>query len=554
MKIETKKIKELFVIEKGTLQSTKNKSGEFTFITASKEWKNHNSYSHDGTALVIAVAASGSLGRVHFVEGKFIASDLCFILTPQKEYIDKINLKFYYALLTALSKDIVANLAKGAAKKSINKGDFGNFEIPFLPIDKQDLIASQGEKVQDVTNRLLSVSENASQDIAGLRRVVVGDLARYELKEFTISDLLIRNNQTHQVVDDTLYKRITIRMYSNGVQLRDKVLGSDIGTKKQYVVKAGQFVISKIDARNGAFGIIPQDCDGAITTADFLSYNIQEKSIDPLFLNEILSTPAFVKLFQIASQGATNRKRFKEDIFLKEKILLPDLLTQKRIVKKIQYIIELKNIIERIETNALEVKNRFLFSMLQKLQNAPVQTASTVVSPVQQAISLIVRRFQRGEMVVAKVLYIAQTVFKTPLGVSFTQQSFGPYSSEIKRAVEDGLSSRKQFFMRKGVKGMEVLALGVSGSYILNQVEDTLKQQMTDYLDKMMPHYFSSDSHSIELLATVCKIIEDEKTSDDVVIRQKLQEWKPNRFQDSETYRTISFIKKNKWDQKILQV
>ncbi len=84
MKIETKKIKELFVIEKGTLQSTKNKSGEFTFVTASKEWKNHNSYSHDCTALVIAVAASGSLGRVHFVEGKFIASDLCFILTPQK--------------------------------------------------------------------------------------------------------------------------------------------------------------------------------------------------------------------------------------------------------------------------------------------------------------------------------------------------------------------------------------------------------------------------------------------------------------------------------------
>lgn len=555
MKIETKKIKELFVIEKGTLQSTKNKSGEYVFVTAAQEWKTHDSYSHDCPALVIAVAASGSLGRVHFVEGKFIASDLCFILTPQKEYANQINLKFYFSLLTALSKEIVSTLAKGAAKKSINKGDFGNFEIPFLTIDKQNLIATQGEKVESITDALLTVAQSALLDTSTLRRLVVGDLARYALKEFSVSDLLVRNNQTHQVADTTLYKRITIRMYSKGVLLRDKVMGSEIGTKKQYVVKAGQFLISKIDARNGAFGIVPDDCEGAITTADFLSYDIQQELVDPVFLNEIMKTPAFSRLFQIASQGATNRKRFKEDIFLKEKISLPDLPTQKTIVKKIQYIIELKNIIDGVETNAVEVKNRFLFSMLQKLQNAPVSqtTQGLVLSPIQQATSLVLRRFQRGEMVIAKILYIAQTVFKAPLGITFTQQTFGPYSLEIKRAVEDGLSTRKQFFMKKGTKGLEVLALGVSGNYVVNQVEDHIKKPINDYLDKMMPHYFCTDSHSIELLATICKIIEDEKTSDDTVIRQKLQEWKPNRFQDSETYRTISFIKKNKWDQKILQ-
>ena len=77
--MELKKIKEIFSFEKGSLQSTKCISGEFNFITASSEWKSHNAYDYECEALVIAVAASGSLGRVHYVNGKFISSDLCFV-------------------------------------------------------------------------------------------------------------------------------------------------------------------------------------------------------------------------------------------------------------------------------------------------------------------------------------------------------------------------------------------------------------------------------------------------------------------------------------------
>jgi hypothetical protein len=344
-------------------------------------------------------------------------------------------------------------------------------------------------------------------------------------------------------------------MYSKGIELRDEIKGNYIGTKNQFTVKAGQLLISKIDARNGAFGIIPENCDGAIITGNFWTFDIDEEKVNKEYLSLLLSTEDFYLICQNASFGMTNRKYLKEETFLNQPLLLPSLSVQEKLVSKVVKLNQLEDLVNKVALNAEEVKTRYLFSMLQKLQNAPVSqnTPNLVLSPIQQATSLVLRRFQRGEMVVAKILYIAQSVFKAPLGITFTQQSFGPYSLEIKRAVEDGLSPRKQLFMKKGVKGMEVLALGASGGYVVNQVQDNLKKPMNDYLDAMMPHYFSSDSHSIELLATVCKIIEDEKTSDDVVIRQKLQEWKPNRFQDSETYRTISFIKKNKWDQKILQ-
>ena len=93
---EWKPIKELFDFEKGTLQSSKCTLGKYTFITAAENWKTHSDYTHDCEALIFAMAASGSLGRTHYVKGKFISSDLCFILTPKKAL--KLDLIFYYRL------------------------------------------------------------------------------------------------------------------------------------------------------------------------------------------------------------------------------------------------------------------------------------------------------------------------------------------------------------------------------------------------------------------------------------------------------------------------
>ena len=93
-----KKINQLFNFEKGVLQSSKCIEGEYNFITAAADWKTHNEYSHDCEALIFAAAASGSLGRTHYVNGKFISSDLCFILTPKEPEKLPVDLKFYHII------------------------------------------------------------------------------------------------------------------------------------------------------------------------------------------------------------------------------------------------------------------------------------------------------------------------------------------------------------------------------------------------------------------------------------------------------------------------
>lgn len=131
-------IGKLFDIEKGALQSTKCTPGAYDFITAAEDWKTHNEYSHECEALIFAAAASGSLGRTHYVDGKFTTSDLCYILTPKNETKYPLNLSFYHFVFNSLRPTLVTATKSGTSKESINQTNFKNYEIPYFDIELQD--------------------------------------------------------------------------------------------------------------------------------------------------------------------------------------------------------------------------------------------------------------------------------------------------------------------------------------------------------------------------------------------------------------------------------
>lgn len=151
-----------------------------------------------------------------------------------------------------------------------------------------------------------------------------------------IKDFIKRSKSQITVSDDIEYKRVKIRLYNKGVSVRDTIIGKEIGTKKQFVIKEGQFLLSKIDARNGAFGIATKEVDGAIITADFFAYDIDDTKIDPYFLSLITTTEQFSSFAQNSSTGTTNRQRLNEELFLNVEIPLPSLLEQKALIEPLK--------------------------------------------------------------------------------------------------------------------------------------------------------------------------------------------------------------------------
>lgn len=176
-----------------------------------------------------------------------------------------------------------------------------------------------------------------------------------------IGDFLIKSRNIVNIEDDKEYNRVTVKINNNGVILRDTEKGINIGTKKQYRANAGQFIISKIDARNGAFGIIPSELDNAIVTNDFPLFDVNTKRINPQFLLLITTTKVFIKFAQSCSSGTTNRQRMDIDLFLNQKIPLPKLEEQDKIVNNyLNKINEAERL--KIEAEKLEVEKENYFS------------------------------------------------------------------------------------------------------------------------------------------------------------------------------------------------
>jgi type I restriction enzyme S subunit len=150
-----------------------------------------------------------------------------------------------------------------------------------------------------------------------------------------IGDILTRNKTAVVVEDGTSYKQVTIRTNYKGVVLRGTQDGSTILTKNQCAVSAGQFILSRIDARNGAFGIIPEELEGAIVTNDFLAFDINEDEVEREFFNVFLQSPVFLEACIKASRGNTNRKRVDEGFFLNYQVNLPPISDQHELIKQI---------------------------------------------------------------------------------------------------------------------------------------------------------------------------------------------------------------------------
>lgn len=151
-----------------------------------------------------------------------------------------------------------------------------------------------------------------------------------------IGDVITRSTLLIHVEDDVLYKQVTVKTNGGGAVLRDekngKKKGKDIGIKKQYIAKEGQFIMSKIDARNGAFGIISKELDGAIVTGDFPLFDVNTELLNPFYLYLLSTTKPFIQYAQSCSRGTTNRQRIDVDAFLSQEIPLPSLNEQQILV------------------------------------------------------------------------------------------------------------------------------------------------------------------------------------------------------------------------------
>lgn len=79
-----------------------------------------------------------------------------------------------------------------------------------------------------------------------------------------LGEILSRANEVAEILPDESYNEITVKLWGKGVVLRGVASGAELTGSRRFLARKGQVILSRIDARNGAIGIVPESLDGSV--------------------------------------------------------------------------------------------------------------------------------------------------------------------------------------------------------------------------------------------------------------------------------------------------
>lgn len=199
-----------------------------------------------------------------------------------------------------------------------------------------------------------------------------------------LGDVLTKATEQVEADPAAEYSEVTVKLWGKGVVERKRVLGSEVNGRR-FVARAGNFIASRIDARNGAMGLVPDSLEGALVTNDFPLFEADTGRLELTYLGWLCRTRDFVELCLRASEGTTNRVRLKEDRFLALEIPLPPLAEQRRIVARIEALAAQIDEAKRLRQEAVEEAEALVDCKLSHLEfgqeqpdQVPIRDVSTM--------------------------------------------------------------------------------------------------------------------------------------------------------------------------------
>lgn len=147
-----------------------------------------------------------------------------------------------------------------------------------------------------------------------------------------LANILRRRNEPalETLTPESKVTLLTIR-FDGSIEPREPVQIKDI-KGRLFRVYPGDVVFSKIDVRNGAIGLAPEDVDCMCVTSEFPVYSVDLQKTDSEYVKLLFRTVAFKKLLNSMISGASGRKRIQPTQLEGVNVPIPELSIQKKIV------------------------------------------------------------------------------------------------------------------------------------------------------------------------------------------------------------------------------
>nr|WP_320050267.1 restriction endonuclease subunit S [uncultured Desulfuromonas sp.] len=126
-------------------------------------------------------------------------------------------------------------------------------------------------------------------------------------------------------------KKLSVQLHGRGVRLKNEIRQGSASTS-YFIRKSGQFIYSKLDFLNGAFGIVPDELDGFESTLDLPAFDVSDKLNKQWLLYYVTRKEYYSQQLGLAN-GGRKARRVNPKAFLGSKIAFPEKAEQDEIVR-----------------------------------------------------------------------------------------------------------------------------------------------------------------------------------------------------------------------------
>ena len=528
---------------------------------------------------------------------KVLIHGINLLLIRSNKLIESNFLNFQLKLLRAKGK-FIQIAQKSVNQSSINQFKLKKIEIILPSLHEQHQIVSKIEElfdeIENGKQKLLAAKqelENYKQSL--LKAAFEGRLTNKNVKDGELPKgwkILELDSVIEEIEAGKSFKcderppkdyevgvlklsAVTWQFYDEN---ESKTVLDDKKINKNYFVKAGDFLMSRANTLELIGSVVlVENVEKKLMLSDKTLRLVFNDSINKKFILFYLrSKIGRSEIENLSSGNQVSMRNIGQAKIRQIKFPFCSIENQNRVVIELETKLnECKNI-KNIITQNLQQAETLKQSILQqafegKLVKNIVQTKVVEMYKPKneyfyqcQILATVIRasnkkNIQHGEMTLAKTAYLIDKIFDIPTYYDYKQWHLGPYAPAMKKAI-----NKKDFF---NIQNNNISLAEGNKLFQYDNPNIALTENAIDELSDILLKYNSKDRpHKIELLATVCKVVEDIKTTTLVLVREAMINWKidlknkafrnkAEKFSELETERCLQLIVGKGWDKKLIK-
>ena len=500
-------------------------------------------------------------------------------------------LKLFYA-----SGEIIKYQAGSNNLRNLKFNDYLQISIPIPPIDEQQLIISKIEELFSELDKGIEELNRAKQELKVYRQSVLrwafeGRLTSDDVKEgelpqgwklSTLGEFIgnieagksFKCNERPPKKDEVGVLKVSAVTWGIFDEQESKTVTDISKINPRYYVNENDFLFSRANTIElvGNAVIVKAVSKKLMLSDKTLRINFDKKINKFYALYYLRSRKGRVEIERLATGNQASMRNIGQDCIRKIAIPIPNLVKdQEKIVQEIESRLSVADKLEETITQSLKqaealrqsiLKKAFEGRLIKLVEKKPYKPRNEYFYQAQ--VLGFINKYSKdkgighGEMTIAKYAYLADKVYGVPTFYDYKRWHLGPYPPEMKKAIKNS----KYFVQKKGYLELtdEQTLLKYNNPY-----KDQIQAAVGDLTSIFSKYQGDERSDKTELLATICKVIEDTKSTDLVIIRQSMREWpielpgsifknKADKFSEADTKNCLKFVLDRGWDKKILEV